>query len=336
MYAARTCGNMESEKKIMDFLQMFKDSMETKMTETRDKIEATNRKIDGRLNGIEDEVKKVNEKIEAADKAGARMDARLSALEMEMKNSATSRRRSLELRNQEEQLKQNSENQSIPAQPPLRFQASGSSAPKNLKVAEVTKDILEQPVGIFRSSWAKNIEKELLLAAEQANLKQVKNKVDKEIDWMEHQETERRLPEEVVPDIWEDRIKKQTKTSKIRKPLKIEKWFGVESESESNEDTDDSDWLEIDRKKRRENKKKLQTKKRKDLEVLTARKASCMVGVGPIDLREVEKDRKDRVPYEKSKIRILKQLLADRLDYDEIELDELDIRETRLNPKGRE
>ena len=327
----------QSEKKIMDFLQLFKDSMETKITETRDEIEATNRKIDGRLTGIEEEVKKVNEKIVASDKAGARMDARLSALEVEMKNSSTIRRRSNELRKQEEQLNNDRENAIHPEKSKQRFQASGSSKDINTKVAEVTMDILEQPVGLFRSSWAKNMEKELMIAAEQANKKKDIENVDKETDWIENPVDDKvmRRNQSVmdVPDRWEDRIYKK-KTPKVRKPLKIEKWFGVDSETDSNDDTDDTEWLEVDRKKRSEMKKKQQNKKKKELEVLTARKASNMVGLGPIDLEEIERDRRNRVPFEESKLRIVKQILADRLDYDELELEELEIKETRLNPKG--
>ena len=83
-------------KELMTFLQSFKDSMETKMEEAKHnmkdmemkietKIEATNRKIDGKLNEIGIEMKEVKEKIIENEEKGRdmekRMDERLSLLE---------------------------------------------------------------------------------------------------------------------------------------------------------------------------------------------------------------------------------------------------------------
>ena len=96
---------------LMSFLQRFKKSMEKRMVETKgsmndmeNKIEATNRKIYLRLDTIDDEVKKVNAKIDANDDINRRMEARLSALEVEMKKSSNIRRRNDELRAQEKML----------------------------------------------------------------------------------------------------------------------------------------------------------------------------------------------------------------------------------------
>ena len=70
---------------ILSFLQTFKESMEKKMVETKVEIEATNRKLDGRLNNIEEEVRKVNDKIVSSDEISNRMDARLLYLPWRMK-----------------------------------------------------------------------------------------------------------------------------------------------------------------------------------------------------------------------------------------------------------
>ena len=145
---------------ILSFLQTFKESIEKKMVETKVEIEATNRKLDGRLNNIEDEVRKVNDKIVNSDEISARMDTRLSVLETEMKNSMRIRRRSDELRSQQEVLQQDKNEKDVSEE----FQVAGQEKNKkqmNKKVVDVTRDILEQPVGTFRSSWARGMQQEL-------------------------------------------------------------------------------------------------------------------------------------------------------------------------------
>ena len=132
---------------------------------------------------------------------------------------------------------------------------------------------------------------------------------------------------EQVPDIWEDRLPKKP-VSKVRKPMKIEQWFGFDTDSDNTDDNDDSEWTEIDRKKMKEE-KKTQMKKKKERESITAQKASCMIGIGPIDTQMIDSNRNDRIPYDESKIMIVKRLLTEELKYDEI-----DIRETRFIAKG--
>ena len=58
-----------------------------------------------------------------------------------------------------------------------------------------------------------------------------------------------------------------------------------------------------------------------------------MVGVGPVDRELMEKHRADKIPFGKSKILAVKDILAKQLYYDEEELEELMIAETRLVTK---
>ena len=93
-------------------------------------------------------------------------------------------------------------------------------------------------------------------------------------------------------------------------------------------------WREVDRKKRSEEKRKLQRKKRKELESLTAMKAFNMLGIGLVDMALMEEHKNEKIPFEKSKLLAVEDLLAKHLEYNREELDELTIVETRLAATG--
>ena len=77
----------------------------------------------------------------------------------------------------------------------------------------------------------------------------------------------------------------------------------------------------------------MKKRKRKEVEADTATKAACMVGIGPVN-RELEKEmRKDRIDIEKSKLRLVRDFLTNRLKYKEDELNDFNIMETRLSSK---
>ena len=65
--------------------------------------------------------------------------------------------------------------------------------------------------------------------------------------------------EEFVPDRWEELIPKKKET-KVRKPPAFRKWFGLETYSDRSDDTDGSEWTEIERKKRGEQRRIQQRK----------------------------------------------------------------------------
>ena len=140
-----------------------------------------------------------------------------------------------------------------------------------------------------------------------------------------------------IPDRWDEKltpnIPKKT-IAKVRKPLKIMKWFGFDSESDNTDDSDSTEWTEVDRKTKQEEKRKRQRKKKKDLEEATATRAASMIGIGPVNLNRLDENRKANMDFETSKIKIVKDILAEELDYDPEELEELDIVETKLSTKG--
>ena len=142
--------------------------------------------------------------------------------------------------------------------------------------------------------------------------------------------------EDLTPDRWEELLPKGGKALKVRKPpVEIKHWFGFPSETESS-DTDDSDWTEIDQKGRNEEKRRHAKRKRKDMMAQSAMRASCMIGLGPINRKRLENYRKDGITYERAKIRAIEELLIDQLGYEEEELVELLIAETRMTHKGED
>ena len=255
-----------------------------------------------------------------------------------MKKSMTIRRRSEELRSQQAESLQ-AATEKVTTEEKINEK---NKTKINRKVVEVTKDILEQPIGTFRSSWARGMQEELQRAAEAQATSAKKNddfrSYDRQDIHSNHPQilqalTDKAEEPEFVPDIWEERLPKKV-VNKVRKPLKIEKWFGFDTDSDNTDDSDETEWKEIDRKKFSEEKKKIQKKKKKEREEVTAQKASCMVGIGPIDTEMIEKNRNDRIPYDESKVMIVKQILTEELKYDELDIEELDIQETRFIPKG--
>ena len=164
---------------LMKFLQGFQQKMELNMEETKKSIETTNRSIEvnnriinGRLDGIDSEVKEVNRKIleneSKSQDINERMDKRLSELEREMKNSVRLRRRSWEIKESEELLDDQPAGREVllPKKVTVNEGMDGVGVKKyGNKVDKVTEAILKEPVGTFRSSWARSMEKELQIAA---------------------------------------------------------------------------------------------------------------------------------------------------------------------------
>ena len=74
--------------------------------------------------------------------------------------------------------------------------------------------------------------------------------------------------------------------AKVRKPVEINWWFGDEvSDMESEGSSlDDSEWLEVDRKRLRNEKRRRAKQRRRRREEETCTKARAMLGVGPVTL----------------------------------------------------
>ena len=105
------------------------------------------------------------------DDVNSRMDQRLTVLEDLMKNSARIKRRSNELRDKELNYINDTTEKVIPTE---AVKSRTVEPPKDMvdKVDRVTNEILTEPVGTFRSSWAQGIQRELIQAAKEADKKQ--------------------------------------------------------------------------------------------------------------------------------------------------------------------
>ena len=121
---------------------------------------------------------------------------------------------------------------------------------------------------------------------------------------------------------------------KVRRPVRIMTWFGEESSTEESGSEDNDTWREVDRKKNGEERrrKEKRTKKAKITECAT--KAGNMAGVRPISRDTVQKLMTRNVNFENVKIIALKNFLAEQLDYNEEELEQLIIRETKFATNG--
>ena len=348
---------------VMKFLKMFQQNMDSKLEDTKKTIETTNEKIDVRLNDIDAEVKIVTKKIAANDEkiedVNRRMDHRLSVLEDLMKNSARIKRRSNELRDMNDDL----ENAEVVKEKTIATRARID------KVDKVTHEILTEPVGTFRSSWAQGIQKELLLAAKEADKAKVDTIADEApIDLNTNTrktaqsynlDSCRQTREDIViddtntealedpeaevrdhgdtPDSWEDRwwapsISK-AKVNVVRKPVTTQDWFGFDSTSdESDEDT--SEWTSVDRKKKEEERRRRATIKKDNLKKEVASRAANMISMGPVSWDSVCFFKNRGETLEEAKKSATKEFLRYNLNYDWDELNELVISETRMSTRG--
>ena len=127
----------------------------------------------------------------------------------------------------------------------------------------------------------------------------------------------------------------------IEKKVKhaVKHWFGSDSSSEEEDDQDEEkeemNWNIVERKKRRQEKSRKMKEKKKKRKEEVFRKAQHMVGLGPIDSDILEKHLEiERNNFEKAKEGTVKEHLKKYYKYNKRELEELEILETKYNPKG--
>ena len=322
------------------------------------------RKIDGRLDIIDNDMRVLKDKVNEAEEstrriedANVRMDERLVALEREMKRSTLLREKSDKLRN------------TLTLQPTGSVSIQDQVLDKETSSKNQRRDKELKEGNDYSSEWAKELQEELTQAAEirlrkhegeEHRQREVRStqessrpgiqpvgraapdrqvRQDRQVYAPDRQVRQDRQifeknslddqQEQEVPDRWEELLPKPLKP-KIRKPMEIMEWFGFQSETESSDSSDDGEWTEVDRRKRSEDKKKLQKKKKKEMEALTAAKAANIIGVGPVDMSILDKHKNESISYKRCKILAVEDFLMKYLDYDREELDELTIAETRL------
>ena len=126
----------------------------------------------------------------------------------------------------------------------------------------------------------------------------------------------------------------QPARTKVRRPPKITRWLGIESNTDDSEEENNTEWNIVDQRKANEEKRKRAKSKKDDLQKECAQRAANMASIGPISSRSVNYFRKDGVEYEAAKIMAVKEFLAYNLGYEEEELRNLQIMETRMSQKG--
>ena len=347
-----------SSGQLMNFLENFQKTMENKMEDTRKSIETTNQKIDGRLEEIDKEVKNLNIRMDVNEESNQEMNKRMATLEEEMKNSVKLRRRSEELRTKEKELICENEIAVNEKRKQIYLEREKDKEKQELmnkereekkkKVDDVTKVILEEPAGTFRSSWARGIQQELEMASKvmskdrritsyndtgmtsDSYLNARSDSIDQLEDKTDNTET---------PESWEDRwnedpalsriLKKKTPT--IRKPPRTN-WFGLDTSSDS--EAEDEDWTEVDRSRKRKEKRQRAKKRKTDLKKECAMRAANMFSLGPISCNTVEFFMKKGLNFEDAKVEAFKEFLNYNLNYEEEELVMLKVAETRMSKRG--
>ena len=164
------------------------------------------------------------------------------------------------------------------------------------------------------SQWAEELNKEVRGAADRAGRQQ---KPDKRIEMEGQVNYSRRKEHECTK----------------KKVGRIHHWFGSSSSEESGVDEDEEPWSTVEKEKRNKV-RKIRTKEKMDMKKkeLTL-KARRMAGVGPITSQELEEQRKRTNSYSQAKIWAIKAHLARHYRYNQQELDELEILETKRNVK---
>ena len=324
---------------LMTFLQQMSKTMSDNKETLEDKIDKTKEVIDSRLTNIDGEICSIKDRIEDNEDFNKRMEIRLTSLEREMKKSE-------KLKKNSDKLRETLRDQDLEALTPDREQ--GHEEDKD-------KDKEKKQEKTFRSAWAQQMEEELRKAAGEdlgkekregrarfdRNAGNEPGKGEKEKHCREERRTEEKEKEEDwrenedIPSSWEELLQgDRRKEPKVRKPPReVKEWFGISTESEESEEDSDTGWKEVDRRKAKEEKEKKVRRKRKELQEDTAMRASCMVGLGPMDSYMMEDHRRRKMPIERSKIILAKNFLKYKLGMEDDETDDLEIMETKLSNK---
>ena len=164
------------------------------------------------------------------------------------------------------------------------------------------------------SSWAENLNSDVSSAAEMAGRARTRRSVNN-------------------PDRPATRKNMKIHECKQDKIRKIHHWFGNSTEEDSSDNEQNEDWNLIDRESRKQARKKraLDRKNRQKAEI--ALKAKRMAGLGPISDQDIEIQMRKTRNYSQAKIWAVKAHLAQHYRYNQDELDDLDILETKRTNK---
>ena len=183
-----------------------------------------------------------------------------------------------------------------------------------------------QLIRMYRSTFAKQIDDELKLTANKGTEKKGGR-----------QDNSNMTEPQLLREQWEEIKPKQTKVPRVRKPVILKDWFGQKidelSDSSSSSQGEDQEWSQIERKNANIRKKTEINQKIKDKMKQLSTRMQYMVGIGPIHDDSIEyfiRRNQDREQAEKSAVR---EHLSHFLDYNNDEIEAIDIIETKRAKK---
>ena len=139
-----------------------------------------------------------------------------------------------------------------------------------------------------------------------------------------------RKPEDHAPPARKPSDNHECKKDRI---VKMHHWFGESSSEESGEEESNENWSRVDREGRNlARKKRSQDRMHKKMMELSL-KARQMAGIGPIKDADINVHMRNTRDYSKAKIWAVKSHLARHYRYNQDELDNLEILETKRNSK---
>ena len=259
-----------SGKDFLTFMNDFKTTMEKT-------VKNIDRKLDAKMNKIDEDIKDLRDEVKANDKKTDDMNnfltGRMSRLEQDLKRMHHSRMKS----------------------DTLGTKPSEKEVDAEIPIPTGWKDNGE--LGITRhNSWADEVAKELDAVPDKTSkLKDKQHETDRR-QWLEKRTT---------PTCWTEDVEVIASPEKTEKTEKIDKnnektdknkekqkrqavnhWFGYEQDESEDDDTseeeNEKDWNTVNRKEKKQLKEARNRKKRKQKMEETARKAQFMVGIGPI------------------------------------------------------
>ena len=360
---------------LLFFLKNFQKTMEQKFEETKgsmeEKIEATNVKLDTRLNSVDEDLKKVNKKIDVNEERSKviskRMEIRLIALEEEMRKRETIKNISDNLRElhrqtlgedwmardtteegrEEARMKHDkpvhsNQRQTETREEPSKEQKEAEERLKTKKNVKYSRRrITEDDLTVLDDDKEEDPvipdKYKSTWATQMEEELRTQAARQNELEKRRGEASERKIDDN-NRDIWKE-LGIPEKKKKIRRPVIEHGWFGEDkdnlSSSSSSEDSQegDSQWTEIERQKI--NQKKRREKRRKRLLKMeeTATKMTRMIGIGPILDKSIDFFEKKTNDKKEALKLAAKEYLEHYLDYDREELKDLNVIDTKRATK---
>ena len=181
----------------------------------------------------------------------------------------------------------------------------------------------EQPETEFCCSWARQMEEDLHKAAHHVDM----SKHDKTLNPPREQ--------------WELLKPKPLNIPRIRKPVVLKDWFGSKDEDLSDssasslEEENMGEWSQVERKRQNLKKKQDRKLKLKEKTEELATKMQYMIGVGPIEDKSIAFFEEKGQDNDSAVVFAVQEYLNFFLDFNEEELDEMEIIETKRSKKDK-